>query len=102
MLKENNYSTEISADRTTDLRTTDKGMTNNQITMGVPSPADYFYLPALGYYDGTLLGVLAEDGLYWSSSAFIGGQSYYMDFSNSVIDIRSDFHIYAMKAMEFK
>ena len=102
LLKENNYSTEISADRTTDLRTTNKQMTNNQITMGVPSPADYFYLPALGYYDGSLLGVLAEDGLYWSSTTFIGGESYYMDFSKSSIDIASDIHIYAMPVMEFK
>lgn len=70
--------------------------------MGVPSTADYFYLPALGYYDGSLLGVLAEDGLYWSSTTFIGGESYYMDFSKSSIDIASDIHIYAMPVMEFK
>ena len=102
LLKENNYSTEISADRTTDLRTTEKDIEINQITMGVPSPADYFYLPALGYYDGTLLGVLAEHGLYWSSSAFIGADAYYMEFSNSSIEIATDFHIYAMPVMEFK
>lgn len=102
LLKENNYSTEISADRTTDMRTTEKQMTNNQITMGVPSTADYFYLPALGCYDDTTLGALAEEGYYWSSSAFRGGQAYAMEFSNRSIDIWSDLHIYAFKVMEFK
>ena len=77
-------------------------MTNNQITMGVPSTADYFYLPALGFYDSSTLGVLAEDGLYWSSSAFIGGNAYYMDFSNSSIDIATEYHAFSTPVMEFK
>ncbi len=102
LLKENNYSTEISADRTTDIRTTGKRMINNQITMGVPSTADYFYLPALGFYDSTLLGVLSEEGIYWSSSSLGGGDAYLMEFSNSSIHIFHDFHITGAKAMEFK
>lgn len=96
LLKENNYSTEISADRTTDMRTTEKRLEIGGITIGVPSPADYFYLPALGCYDSSTLGVLGEEGLYWSSSAFIGGNAYYMEFSNGLIDIATDFHMFAM------
>ena len=102
LLKENNYSTEISADRTTDLRTTGKQMINNQITMGVPSIADYFYLPALGVYDDARLGALSEEGYYWSSSALEGGDAYYMNFTNSDMYIATEYHIHAMKVMEFK
>ena len=102
LLKENNYSTEISADRTTDMRTTEKRLEIGGITIGVPSPADYFYLPALGYYDSTTLGVLAEAGLYWSSSTLIGGEPYCMEFSNSSIDIWTEGHFYATPVMEFK
>lgn len=102
LLKENNYSTEISADRTTDMRTTEKRLEIGGITIGVPSPADYFYLPALGYYDSTTLGVLAETGLYWSSSTLIGGEPYCMEFSNSSIDIWTEGHFYATPVMEFK
>lgn len=102
LLKENNYSTEISADRTTDLRTTDKQMTNNQITMGVPSTADYFYLPALGIYSDTRLAVVSEEGYYWASSALGEGRRCYMEFRNSSIDIAWEVYIFSMKAMEFK
>ena len=70
-----NYNTEKSADRTTDLRTTDWTYFNNSSSInnsGLPSAADagnYFYLPALGsYYHGQLNGV-GNNGAYWSSSA---------------------------------
>ena len=102
LLKENNYSTEISADRTTDLRTTRKIMTNNQITMGVPSTADYFYLPALGIYSDAHLSVVSEEGFYWSSSSLELGDACYMEFSNSLIETAFDPYEFAMKAMEFK
>ena len=72
---EGHYNTEKSADNTTDMRTTYKTYTNNNISAiysGLPSFTDankYFYLPALGhYYIGQLLYV-GRDGGYWSSSA---------------------------------
>ena len=72
---EGNYSTEKSADKTTDLRITWKNYTNSNSSInnsGLPSAADannYFYLPALGYYryTGQLDGV-GVIGYYWSSS----------------------------------
>ena len=74
LLAENHYNTEKSADGTTDMRTTWKNYTNNSssINSSLPSAADagnYFYLPALGYYNRGQLGYLGLYGYYWSSSA---------------------------------
>ena len=71
---EHHYNTEKSADGTTDMRTTNKSYnnTNSSINSGLPSVADagnYFYLPALGYYDSGRLDLVGSDGVYWSSSA---------------------------------
>ena len=71
---EHHYDTEKSADGTTDLRTTYKYYGNNSssINSGVPSAADagnYFYLPALGYYNSDALTDISINGNYWSSSA---------------------------------
>ena len=68
------YSTEKSADGTTDLRTTytSYGNSNSSINSGLPSAADagnYFYLPALGYYTSGQLSYVGNYGYYWSSSA---------------------------------
>ena len=72
---EGHYNTEKSADGSTDLRTTYKYYTNNsrRINSGVPDAADagnFFYLPALGWYNtsGTL-GAVGNTGYCWSSSA---------------------------------
>ena len=70
-----NYDTEKSADRTTDLRTTQKTYTNRSNSIsnsGLPSATDagnYFFLPALGYYNFGQLKYLDSGGWYWSSSA---------------------------------
>ena len=42
------------------------------VSQTLPSAADannYFYLPALGYYDSGMLYYVGESGRYWSSSA---------------------------------
>ena len=71
------YNTEISADGSTDLRTTEKIYRNSSSSIsnsGLPSVADagnYFYLPALGYYDDFgQLKYVGGNGIYWSSSAY--------------------------------
>ena len=78
LLAEHHYDTEKSADGTTDMRTTSKNYTNTSSSItnsGLPSAADagnYFYLPALGYYqDGQLTDVGSRGGC-WSSSASPG------------------------------
>ena len=75
---ENNYDTEKSYDRLTDLRTTRKEYNNSSVSSDLPSAANasnYFYLPTLGWYDCNsisnscqLLGIGLNVG-YWSSSA---------------------------------
>ena len=75
LLAENHYSTEKSADGTTDMRTTWKSYYNSNSSInnsGLPSVADagnYFYLPALGYYNLGQLSSVGSYGYYWSSSA---------------------------------
>ena len=87
---EHHYDTEKSADGTTDMRTTYNKIysnTNSSINnSGLLSAADagnYFYLPALGYYNGGGLGYsLSYVGRYWSSSAYSrGGTNYAYDLS---------------------
>ena len=75
---ENNYDTEKSYDRLTDLRTTWKNYNNSSVSSDLPSVANagnYFYLPTLGWYYSNyishscqLLGIGSNVG-YWSSSA---------------------------------
>ena len=94
---EGHYSTEKSADGSTDLRTTSKEYTNNNSSIynsGVPSAADagnYFYLPALGYYgygSGWLFNV-GDYGFYWSSSAnpWDSNDAYYLRFESGRVNV---------------
>lgn len=55
-----------------DLRTQHQMISNNNFTPGLPSASeigDYFYLPALGFYDDGKLGGIGFISTYWSSSA---------------------------------
>ena len=92
---EHNYDTEISADGTTDLRTTYKYYSKSGINnSGLPSAADankYFYLPALGYYESGQLYYVGHGGNYWSSSAVpLGGDdAYALGFISGLVDVGS-------------
>ena len=94
---EHHYDTEKSADGTTDMRTTWKTYTNNSSSInnsGVPSAADagnYFYLPALAYYDSGQLISIGSGGNYWSSSAFpwSSNSAYGLGFSNGEVNVNS-------------
>ena len=72
---EGHYNTELSADGSTDLRTTHKYYINSSSSINnssLPSAADvgnYFYLPALGNYNSGQLYYVGYNGYYWSSSA---------------------------------
>ena len=77
LLAESHYSTEFSADGSTDMRTTWNTYVNTIFNnpRGLPSVADagnYFYLPALGFYQHGQLYNVGNDGMYWSSSAHPG------------------------------
>ena len=97
LIAEGNYSTEKSVDGSTDLRTTWKIYTNNDVKIrsGLPSAADasnYFYLPALGFYGAGYLNGIGRMGLYWSSS---GNPKYsyrapFLDFSKLFIGLNDN------------
>ena len=73
---EGHYNTEFCTDGSTDMRTTDLGFgyyNNSSINSDLPSAADagnYFYLPAMAYYDTGQLNYVGLYGYYWSSSAY--------------------------------
>ena len=93
---EGHYSTLVSADNTTDLRSpiTWKAYANtsSSINSGIPSAAnigDYFYLPALGHYNSGQLYYVGSYGYYWSSSAYpLGsGQACGLGFGSGVAGV---------------
>lgn len=66
----------------TDWRTTEKNK-DWSVSRTLPSAADagnYFYLPALGYYNSGLLNYVGNVGDYWSSSAGPRGSYYAYNF----------------------
>ena len=92
---EGHYNTEKSADGSTDLRTAYNVYTNSNSSInnsGLPSAADagnYFYLPALGYYEsGFQLGV-GISSYYWSSSAIAWDRNmaWALNFSRSSVSM---------------
>ena len=95
---EHHYDTEKSANGSTDLRTTFTNYHNTSSSInssGLPSAADagnYFYLPALGYYDATQARV-GIGGEYWSSSAYplASGYAYCLRFSSGRVSVKYDY-----------
>ena len=66
---------------------------NNSITSGKPGNLnDYFYLPALGYYNNGTLEDAGNSGCYFSSTPhpFKGGNAFNLYFDNSRVKVTSD------------
>ena len=85
LMAEGHYSTEKSADGTTDLRITAKSYRSSNVSMVLPSVSDadkYFYVPGLGYYAYGVLYDIGQRGRYWSSTAVPGtnNNAYYFYF----------------------
>ena len=110
---EGHYDTEVSADGTTDMRTTSKSYNNNSVTVGPPSPSDvtkYFFLPALGgYQSGQLNGISGGNntgtGHYWSSSAypFNASFAYLISFADNWISVYGNDHrFYGYRVQAFE
>ena len=84
------YNPNIAVDGT-DWRTND-GSNNWSVSQTLPSAADadnYFYLPALGYYDTGYLRHVGSYGNYWSSSAIPSSSNYAyaMHFDSSYVSV---------------
>ena len=73
----------------TDWRTTGNGNRGSwSVSQTLPSAADagnYFYLPALGYYDRDQLFFVDTTGNYWSSSTQLYAYSLY--FSSNTVGV---------------
>ncbi|ALO49842.1 hypothetical protein AS203_03920 [Hoylesella enoeca] len=93
------YSTEKSADGTTDLRTTYKSYSNSNSSInnsGLPSAVDagnYFYLPALGFYNSGQLSGVGFIGIYWSSSAdpVLSNRAYVLSFASGSVGVSNGY-----------
>ena len=98
LIADGHYSTEKSADGSTDMRTTNKGYSNNNSSInnsGLPSAADaskYFYLPALGYYTSGWLSIVGVHGYYWSSNALPGDniRAYILRLQSGFVSVYGD------------
>ena len=104
-----NYDTEKSADRTTDLRTTQKTYYNgsSSINSGLPSAADagnYFYLPVMGWYESGQLYRVGNNGNYWSSSADPGdsGYAYKLGFGSGGVGVNDYYRDYGFRVGGFE
>ena len=93
------YDTEKSADGTTDLRTTYKSYSNSNSSInnsGLPSAVDagnYFYLPALGFYNSGQLSGVGFIGIYWSSSAdpVLSNRAYVLSFASGGVGVSNGY-----------
>ena len=106
---EGHYSTEKSADGSTDMRTMYKNYNNNSssINSGVPSAAaagNYFYLPALGYYNSGQLYNVGNFGNYWSSSANprVSNYAYCLNLHSGNVYVSSNFRFDGFRAGAFQ
>ena len=87
------YNPNTAVDRT-DWRTDGVGGNSWFISQTLLSAADtgnYFYLPALGYYDSGQLVSVGGSGYYWSSSAYPWDSryAYYLNFFRGSIQVFS-------------
>ena len=106
---EHHYDTEKSADGSTDLRTTYEyyNNSNSSINSGLPSAADagnYFYLPAMGYYNSGQLNGVGNGGRYWSSSAnpWSSDNAYNLDFGRGYVRVYNGYRYYGVRAEGFQ
>ena len=110
---ESHYDTEVSADGTTDMRTTSKSYLNSSPVQDIPSVSDankYFFLPFFGnYYYGQLQYIGSAGGSamgrYWSSSAypFNASYAYVLDVSGSQVNLYGNMHrFYGNRAQAFE
>ena len=86
----------------TDWRTSANGR-NWSVSQTLPDAADagnYFYLPALGWYNSGRLTNVGYQGIYWSSSASSWGSSraYYLGFISGSVTVSDLSRYYGFRA----
>ena len=86
----------------TDWRTNGNG-NSWSVSQTLPDAADagnYFYLPALGYYNSGQLNNVGYYGYYWSSSAYPWDSygAYYLDFNSGNVHVYNSGRNYGFRA----
>ena len=77
-----------------DYRNTSRALSNTSVTNSIPTNiADYFFLPALGYYYSANLDKFGSLGIYWSSSAYPTGyaDAYIFMFRSFSIEVNGGY-----------
>lgn len=100
---EGHYDTEKSADGATDLRINYKyyQSTPSNVKPAADNATNYFFLPALGYYDiGKFRNVGIGCGL-WTSSAY-SGRAYYLSFYKNSIYVYYELRTNGYRAAAFQ
>ena len=102
---EGNYNSNTAVDGT-DWRTNGNG-SSWSVSSTLPSAADagnYFYLPALGYYNSGQLRDVGNFGYYWSSSAhpWFSSDAYNLSFSFGRVDMNDSYRDYGYRAGGFE
>ena len=102
---EGNYNSNTAVDGT-DWRTNGNG-SSWSVSSTLPSAADagnYFYLPALGYYNSGQLRDVGNFGYYWSSSAhpWYSSDAYNLSFSFGRVDMNDSYRDYGYRAGGFE
>lgn len=101
------FKSTVASDGTTDLRTTYTSFNNKSVSstpLTATEQANYFYLPALGYYRlGTLYNV-GGSGNYWSLSArsWNVNLAYSLGFASDEVGVISNNRDYGYQAIPFK
>ena len=93
------------------LTTTNFNYSNYRVALASGKPNDseinnYFFLPALGYYDGSQLYFFGSNGYYWSSSAFSrdsnGSSAFYLDFASGYVGVNANYRRCGYVAQPFE
>lgn len=95
------------ANNTTDLRTSYTSFNNNSVSSTIltaTEQADYFYLPALGYYYAGTIVNIGRNGYYWSSSAIptSGTDAYGFYFDSGKVSIYVNNRDFGFPSVAFK
>ena len=90
----------------TDWRTNGNNSGSWSVSQTLPSAADannYFYLPALGWYNSGQLGDVGDIGYYWSSSATPRGlYAYYLAFDSGRVRVYGFYRHFGFRAESFQ
>ena len=88
-----------------DARTNHGHFNNNSLRPGLPSASEignYFFVPALGFYDHGGLNNVMGQGNYWISTGTSVDRAYNLYISSSMADLQDTYRYFAYPPMPFE